>query len=166
MGYGCYGCVIGNLVELESLILHGNDINGPAPISLKELVNLKDFTLFSCYSSESFQPKRRFSRTEFERVYVNGPKLKLDNVHWDNEVLYGDTPPTPTATAAGLSRHHTSKSTYKSAIEPVAFRTAHKYDIHKTVKGVDIESYENYDPRFRLKLLSEARKERYTMKDG
>ena len=166
-----YICILGKLTILESLVLHGNDINGPAPLSLKDLSHLREFICFHHYPSECFQPKRRFNRKEFEKVYVNGPKIKLDNVHWENEVLYGDTVPgstsagSGTGSGGGVRPSSKSHNTYVSAIEPVTFRTAYKYAIPKSVHGIDVEAYGNYKPRFRLKLQSDARKERYTVKE-
>ena len=83
---------IGNLIILDILILHGNDIIGPTPISLQKLTKLRDFSCFSNMDSDAFKIPRVFNRRRFERIYVTGPHMKLDNVHWSNVTLYGDNP--------------------------------------------------------------------------
>lgn len=63
-------------------IIGFNHIVGPAPYSLANLINLKDFELFSTPSTETLYVPKSFSAKSFERIYRWGPSVGLDNVVW------------------------------------------------------------------------------------
>ncbi len=83
---------IGMMKKLVSLILEGNKFKAPLPKSLSELVNLKDFSVFKNFPAETTQLPRGFNRRKFERIHVFGPKIGLDNVHFNETSLYGADP--------------------------------------------------------------------------
>jgi hypothetical protein len=88
---------LGTLQNLEVLILSGNDIKGPAPVSISDLDALHDLDLFKPYPARNSVLPRAFKRDIFERVYGLGPELGLDSVCWDNFRLFGEEAGEPIA---------------------------------------------------------------------
>lgn len=93
---------IGHLQSIEKLLLCDNNIIGPVPKSIGLLgSHLHDFYVFKpyCHHDALTQrlapsisiPPRKFNAFRFERVYVFGPSIGIDSVHWNHEELYGET---------------------------------------------------------------------------
>lgn len=80
----------GNLLNLESLILNNNAFKGPMPLSINNIKKLRDFHVFKSYPSEMMNyGQTAFHRQDFDRVYVFGPSVGIDSIHWDSKTLYG-----------------------------------------------------------------------------
>jgi len=74
---------------LITLVLSGNSITGPVPMSVTKLVEaekLRDFHIFKPFPSELFESPRIFRKEEFRKLYEIGPKLGIDTIVWDNKV--------------------------------------------------------------------------------
>ena len=80
---------LGDLTNLITLVLSGNSIAGPVPMSVTKLVEaekLRDFHIFKPFPSELFESPRIFRKEEFRKLYEIGPKLGIDTIVWDNKV--------------------------------------------------------------------------------
>lgn len=82
---------IGNMSSLRSMILTGNRIVGPVPLSLAQLRLLRDFHIFKNYEAKHTMQPRGFRRRSFERIYEHGPAMRINSVHW--EEISANVPP-------------------------------------------------------------------------
>lgn len=83
---------LGNLTNLISFVCSGNSITGPVPMSVTKLVeadNLRDFHIFKPFPSELFESARIFKKEEFRKLYLEGPRLGIDTLVWNNKAVYG-----------------------------------------------------------------------------
>jgi hypothetical protein len=80
---------LGSLTNLKSLVLTNNYIRGPMPLSVSQLKKLRDFHVFSPYPSESMAVPRGFNKQTFHRIYVDGPRLGMNSVCWDDAQVFG-----------------------------------------------------------------------------
>lgn len=153
---------IGNCTKLLTLILHGNDIIGPTPPSMRSLVNLHDFSCFSNCNTESFQIPRAFSLQTFERIYVKSLDLKLDTVHWDPVVLYGDE------SVEEMNRRLEEEKMKKPLVAGGIVRNRYRKNPMDEVKPVHSNisySKEKHNPRYRLSSQSAARNIKFSLDD-
>lgn len=78
---------IGNLEVIEKLLLLDNNLVGPVPRSIGKLIRtLRDFYVFRPFPSHLSKPPRGYNRKYFERVYIFGPDVGIDNVFWIEEM--------------------------------------------------------------------------------
>ncbi len=91
---------IGELISVEKLLLCDNILVGPVPRSIGLLIShLRDFYVFKPYTNSDPMtqrlapsisiPPRKFNAFAFERVYLFGPSVGIDSVHWNHDELYG-----------------------------------------------------------------------------
>ena len=75
---------IGQLESIEKLLLLGNNLIGPVPKSIGNLIQtLRDFYVFRPFPSQLSKPIRGYQKHYFERVFIFGPAVGIDNITWE-----------------------------------------------------------------------------------
>lgn len=73
----------GNLKSLKVCVLNYNNITGPAPTSISNLVNLKEFQLFNRAGSETLALPYAFTKNNFTRIFSWSNSVGVDVVSWE-----------------------------------------------------------------------------------
>ena len=79
---GMLPSAFGDLTRLEVCVMSANEINGPVPASMSQLINLKDFHIFSQWPSEAHAVSREFKSYTYHRLYTAALQLGLDTLCW------------------------------------------------------------------------------------
>jgi hypothetical protein len=154
--------ILGSLIRLDVLCLHGNSILGPIPLSLSLLTNLRDFSCFDNCPTEGFALPRAFSRRTFERMYVTAPKLKVDTVFWDPHTLYGDAEP---QAAAAVTFAPSAAPKSPPPVQGAPGLTMSRRRPPPIIDEPKEQEEKPYDPTYRVKPLSAARAIKYKLDD-
>ena len=152
--------LLGNLISLDVLIMHGNDILGPIPRSLSKLTRLRDFSCFSNCPTENFKIPRAFQRRTYERLFVVAPNMRVDTVYWDRHRLYGDKLPEEQAAevAAAAADAHAKRL---AASKVPGRRGRRGAPVEEPAFQVELP----HEPTYRLKCISSARAIKFNLND-